>query len=224
MFHPVDGFDGVLHLVPDVYPDHRGSFHEWFKASSFEAEQGFPFDLQQANISHSTAGVVRGLHFCEAPPGQAKLVTCPAGRIYDVLVDIRVGSPGFGTWRGFELSAANHQGLYIPVGFAHGFVALEESAVVYLTTAEYQLDREHGIDPFDPDVGVEWPAVAGLDAGYVLSDKDRAAPALRSVRDEGLLPEFNECLAYLEELRVGWSAALDADDAAGRAADGDNPR
>lgn len=215
MFHPVDGFDDALHLVPECHRDRRGSFHEWFKASSFEEAMGFPFDLQQANLSVSAPGVIRGLHLAQTPPGQAKLVVCPKGRIVDVLVDVREGSPTFGSWRGFELSADNGEGLYVPVGFAHGFVALEESVVVYLTTSEYQPGVEYGFDPFDPQVGVEWPRpkveeVEPGDTGYILSEKDQAAPSLAELGAQGLLPSFQECREYAEELRAGWRDAADA--------------
>lgn len=204
MFQPVDGFDGALHMVPDVHPDHRGTFHEWFKASSFEEALGFPFDLQQANISSSRAGVLRGLHFSEAPPGQAKLVTCPVGAIFDVLVDVREGSPTYASWKAFELTAHNREALFIPAGFAHGFLALEDSVVVYLTTAEYRPGVEHGVDPFDASIDVAWPTME-----YVLSEKDGAAPSLDEVAAAELLPGYDSCQEYADELRAGWAAAAE---------------
>lgn len=204
MFEPVAGCEGALRLVPTVYPDRRGKFHEWFKASEFEQATGYPLDVQQANMSTSTAGVLRGLHYAEVPPGQGKLVICPVGAIFDVLVDVRVGSENFGQWAGFELSAENSQGLYIPAGFAHGFLALRDSTVVYLTTAEYQPEVEHGLNPYDPDMGIEWPQAA---SAALLSVKDRQAPGLAEAREEGILPGVEECRAYHTELRNAWAVA-----------------
>ncbi|MBC3186095.1 dTDP-4-dehydrorhamnose 3,5-epimerase [Corynebacterium sp. zg-331] len=204
MLEPVAGCEGALRLVPTVYPDRRGTFHEWFKASEFEQATGYPLDVQQANMSFSRAGVLRGLHYAEVPPGQGKLVTCPAGAIFDVLVDVRVGSGDFGHWAGFELSEDNRQALYIPPGFAHGFLALRDSTVVYLTTSEYQPEVEHGLNPHDAQIGVDWPELAGPP---VLSDKDRQALGLAQAREAGILPEVQECRAYHTELRNAWAVA-----------------
>lgn len=164
---------GVLLNEPTIHSDDRGDFHEWFKASDFEHHVGHPFPLRQANLSTSQAGVLRGLHFAENPPGQAKYVICPVGRIFDVAVDVRVGSPTFGQHVSAELSATNRCGLYIPAGFAHGFVALEDSTVVYLTTSEYAPGIEHTINPFDEELGIAWPG-----SNHVLSARDAAAPPL----------------------------------------------
>ncbi|MDK6260475.1 dTDP-4-dehydrorhamnose 3,5-epimerase [Corynebacterium frankenforstense] len=204
MFTPVDGFDGVLHMVPEVHPDDRGTFHEWFKASAFEEALGFPLDLQQANMSVSKAGVLRGLHYSEVPPGQAKLVTCPAGAVFDVLVDVRRGSETFGAWKAFELTAANRHAVFIPSGYAHGFLALEDSVVVYLTTSEYQPGVEHGFDALDGDVDVAWPTM-----DYIRSEKDQAAPSLVELEERGLLPEVEVCRGRLDELRAGWAEAAE---------------
>ncbi|WPF66423.1 MULTISPECIES: dTDP-4-dehydrorhamnose 3,5-epimerase [unclassified Corynebacterium] len=204
MFEPVAGCEGALRLVPTVYPDERGTFHEWFKASEFEQATGYPLDVQQANMSTSKAGVLRGLHYAEVPPGQGKLVMCPAGAIFDVLLDVRVGSESFGRWAGFELNEENRQGLYIPAGFAHGFLALRDSTVAYLTTSEYQPEVEHGIDPYDSQVGIAWPEVS---ASVLLSAKDRQAPGLAEAREQGILPSAEECRAYHTELRNAWAVA-----------------
>ncbi|MGP6174817.1 dTDP-4-dehydrorhamnose 3,5-epimerase [Corynebacterium sp. A21] len=198
MLHEVEQLPGVLHSRPQVHPDERGSFHEWFKASAFEEATGHPLDLQQANLSTSKAGVLRGLHFAEVPPGQAKFVSCVHGRILDVVVDVRRGSETFGRHIAVELSAANREGLYIPVGFAHGFLALEDSTVTYLTTAEYQPGVEHGINPFDAELAIAWPEM-----DYLLSAKDRSAPALQEIE----LPEYEDCRAFENLLRDGWVLA-----------------
>ena len=109
---------GVFLNEPTIHADDRGAFHEWFKASDFERAVGHTFALRQSNMSSSRAGVLRGLHYAEVPPGQAKYVVCPVGKIFDVAVDIRVGSPHYGQHVAVELSAENRHGVYIPDGFA----------------------------------------------------------------------------------------------------------
>ncbi|MGD7003126.1 dTDP-4-dehydrorhamnose 3,5-epimerase [Corynebacterium halotolerans] len=205
MLHEVEHLPGVLRSIPRIHPDDRGTFHEWFKASEFEAATGYPLDLQQANMSTSKKGVLRGLHYSETPPGQAKFVACVAGRILDVAVDVREDSETFGHHVAVELNAGNREGLFLPVGFAHGFLALEDATVAYLTTSEYQPGVEHGIDPFDTELGIEWP---GLD--YVLSDKDRAAPSLAAIRSAGQLPHVEDCRAHENMLKDAWVMANEA--------------
>lgn len=202
MLGEVSDLNGPLYLEPDVHPDARGTFHEWFRASEFEELTGYPFDLQQANMSFSVRGTLRGLHFSEVPPAQAKFVVCAEGAVYDVLVDIREGEKTFGAWAGYELSAQNRAGLYVPPGFAHGFVALEDSTVCYLTTSEWQPGREHGIDPFDGELDISWPTL-----DYLLSDKDREAPTLKQAAEEGWLPSAEEVRNYLTGLRDSWAMA-----------------
>lgn len=194
--------DGLLHFTPTIHEDHRGSFLEWFKASDFENATGYPFDLQQANLSTSKSGTIRGLHFADIPPGQAKYITCVAGRIWDVAVDIRVGSPTYLQHFAVELSAENRQGLYLQSGFAHGFVALEDSTVVYLTTNEYQPEIEHAINPFDEQIAVPWP-----EADYILSEKDRTAPALSEVT----CPAFDDARSHYAQLKDFWVLANQED-------------
>lgn len=193
---------GVLLSEPTIHPDERGSFHEWFKASDFEEATGFPFDLQQANVSTSKRGVVRGLHFADVPPGQAKFVSCLSGAILDVIVDIREGSPTFAQHLSVELSAANRHSVFIPVGFAHGFLALHDATVAYLTTSEYDPSVEHAIDPFDTELGISWGQ-----GEYLLSDKDSSAPSLVDARVNGLLPTFNDCKEYQLMLQESWKEA-----------------
>ncbi|EEI63603.1 dTDP-4-dehydrorhamnose 3,5-epimerase [Corynebacterium glucuronolyticum] len=189
---------GVLLSVPEIHPDDRGTFHEWFKATDFEEAVGFPFDLQQANVSTSKSGVLRGLHYADVPPGQAKFVSCISGRIWDVAVDIRKGSASFGRYIGVELSAENRHSLYLPVGFAHGFVALEDSTVAYLCSEGYNPSHEHGINAFDEELGIDWPS-----RDVILSDKDQNAPGLREVK----LPRYNECKAFEDAVRATWADA-----------------
>ncbi|MBI1351825.1 MAG: dTDP-4-dehydrorhamnose 3,5-epimerase [Actinomycetales bacterium] len=191
------GIEGVWEFTPIVRPDDRGVFLESFKASAFEEATGHPFDLQQMNISVSRAGTVRGVHFAEVPPGQAKYVQCFEGRILDVVVDIRVGSPTFGQWDAIELSSEIRNGLYIAEGLGHAFCALTDSATVgYLCSEPYAPTREHGITPVDPELDLPWP-----DMELLLSPKDEAAPTLAQARQNGLLPTYQDCRDFIDELR-----------------------
>jgi dTDP-4-dehydrorhamnose 3,5-epimerase len=191
-------FDGVYRFDPVLRPDDRGVFLESFKANTFTDAIGHTFDLAQMNISVSKEGTIRGVHFAEVPPGQAKYVQCFAGSILDIVVDIRVGSPTFGECDAVELSAESRTGLYIPEGFGHAFCALSDSATVgYLCSEGYSPQREHGIHPLDPDLALPWPATASP----VLSPKDAAAPTLSQARESGLLPDFDTCQQFVASLR-----------------------
>ena len=146
----------------------------------------------------SSAGVLRGLHFAQLPPSQAKYVTCPHGAVFDVVVDIRVGSPTFGKWDSVLLDDRARRAVYISEGLAHGFVALQDdSTITYLCSAGYNPAREHTIRATDPALGIEWPS----DHPVVLSDRDAEAPTLDEVRATGLLPTWDEARAFVEELR-----------------------
>jgi dTDP-4-dehydrorhamnose 3,5-epimerase len=176
---------GAWRVIPTVFGDARGSFSEWFRTDLIEQATGFPFVPVQANISHSARGVLRGIHFAQVPPGQAKFVMPVAGSIIDFVVDIRVGSPTFGEWDSVTLDSANHDAVMLEPGLGHAFLAMDDRTTVnYLVTDFYRPEREHGIDPFDPEVGLEFPAGVELH----LSDKDSAAPSLAEARDALLLP------------------------------------
>ena len=168
--------DGLKLIAPQVFGDARGFFLETWRADAW-AQAGVPDAFVQDNHSRSRRGTLRGLHF-QTRPGQGKLVRCVRGRIHDVAVDLRRGSPTFGEWEAFELDdAASHQ-LWIPVGFAHGFCVLSEEAdVVYKVTSYYDPETESGISFADPDVGVRWPE----DIELLYSERDRDAPYLRDV-------------------------------------------
>ena len=158
---------------------------------------GTALDLRQANLSVSAKGSVRGIHFADVPPSQAKYVTCPSGALLDVVVDIRVGSPTFGQWDSVLLDEKDRRAIYLSEGLGHVFMALTEGAVVsYLCSAGYAPDREHGVHPMDPEIGIDWPAgIAPL-----LSPKDEAAPSLAQAKDAGLLPSYDECQAFYRSL------------------------
>jgi dTDP-4-dehydrorhamnose 3,5-epimerase len=147
---------------------------------------GHPLDLKQMNISVSRGGTVRGVHFADVPPGQAKYVQCFSGRILDVVVDIRVGSPTFGRWDAVELDDEQRNGLYVAEGLGHAFCALSDSATIgYLCSEPYAPSHEHGITPLDPALGLPWP-----EDDIVLSPRDAAAPTLAEALTAGLLPDF----------------------------------
>ncbi|RPF25899.1 dTDP-4-dehydrorhamnose 3,5-epimerase [Georgenia muralis] len=195
---------GSWEITPRQFADPRGVFLEVFKEAAFTEAVGQPLDLKQANSSISAAGVVRGIHFADVPPSQAKYVMCPSGAVLDVVVDIRVGSPTFGQWDSVLLDDVDRRAIYISEGLGHAFCALEDgSTVVYLCSEPYAPGREHGINPLDPAVGIDWPTTARDCSPLTLqlSEKDEEAPGLEEARDTGLLPIFADVQDYLASLR-----------------------
>ena len=189
--------EGAWEITPKLHGDPRGLFTEWYRFDHLAEAVGHPLDLRQANLSVSAAGVVRGVHFADVPPGQAKYVTCVRGAVLDVVVDLRVGSPTFGTWEGVRLDDTERAAVYLSEGLGHGFCALTDDATLtYLCSASYSPTGEHGVHPLDPDLGIDWPAGTPL-----LSAKDETAPTLAEALAGGLLPNYQECLAYTELLR-----------------------
>lgn len=189
---------GAWEIAPQLHSDSRGLFFEWLTDQAFTTFAGHRLDVRQANCSVSAAGVLRGLHFAQLPPSQAKYVTCLAGSVFDVVVDIRVGSPTFGRWDSVLLDDRDRRSVYISEGLAHGFVALEDnSTVTYLCSAEYNRQREHTICPTDPALAIDWPR----DRELLLSDRDAAAPPLDALRAAGLLPTWDETCAFVDSLR-----------------------
>ncbi|HET7120257.1 MAG TPA: dTDP-4-dehydrorhamnose 3,5-epimerase [Solirubrobacterales bacterium] len=167
--------DGVVLLAPAVHGDARGFMVETYRRDAW-AEHGIDIEFVQHNHSRSSKGTLRGLHF-QTEPGQAKLVRCPRGKIFDVAVDLRRGSPTYGQWEGHVLDDETHHQLFVPVGFGHGFAVLSESAdVTYLCSSTYDPATESGIAWDDPDVAVEWPVDEPL-----LSGRDTSAPTLAEV-------------------------------------------
>jgi len=192
------GIDGAWVFTPKIHHDARGSFHESFRGDEVAADLGYRFNLAQANWSVSQRGVIRGVHFADVPPGQAKYVSCVRGAIIDVVVDLRVGSPGFGHWEAVRLDDENRRSVYLAEGLGHAFIALaDECTVVYLCSTPYMPGREHGVDPLDPTLGIDWPS----DVEPVLSPKDAAAPSLAEAQRDGLLPRYADCIAYTARLR-----------------------
>ena len=195
---------GAWEITPKQFGDPRGVFLEWFKAAPFGEAAGHALDLQQANLSVSAAGVLRGIHFADVPPGQAKYVTCARGAVLDVVVDIRVGSPTFGRWDSVLLDDVDRRAIYLGEGLGHAFCSLEDdSTVLYLCSTGYSPGREHGIHPLDPELGIDWPTTArdGSPLTHQLSDKDTVAPTLAQALEQGLLPRAEDVDAYLASLR-----------------------
>jgi len=188
---------GAFEITPRLFGDDRGTFLEWFKDAPFQAALGHRLDLAQANCSVSRRGVLRGIHYADVPPGQAKYVTCVRGAVLDIAVDIRVGSATFGEWDSVLLDTVDRRAIYLSEGLGHAFLALEDdSTVVYLCSTGYSPDREHEINPLDPAIGITWPP----DVTPLLSAKDQAAPSLAEARDLGLLPTVAAVQDYLASL------------------------
>ncbi len=169
--------NGPVLIEPTVHRDERGFFMESFRANVW-AENGVDVEFVQDNHSRSSRGTLRGMHF-QLDPGQAKLVRCASGSVYDVIVDLRKGSPTFGQWEGFELSDENFRQLFIPVGFAHGFCVTSETAdFVYKCSSYFDPKTESQVTFDDPDIGIVWPKL-----DLLVSARDRTAPTLREIQD-----------------------------------------
>jgi len=188
---------GAWSFTPRPFTDPRGLFLEWFKASVLEQAVGHPLTVKQANHSVSSRGTLRGVHFADVPPGQAKYVYCTRGAVLDVVVDIRVGSPTFGVSDAVQLDEVDRRGLYLSEGLGHAFLALTDDAnVTYLCSEPYAPGREHGLHPLDPALALPWPD----DVEPLLSDKDASAPTLAQAQASGLLPSYEQCVGFYDSL------------------------
>ena len=187
-------------FTPVQHADERGVFLETYRYEAVRDAVGHELALRQANTSVSRKGVVRGIHYALVPPGQAKYVTVSHGSILDFVVDIRVGSPTFGQWDSVLLDTTSRRAVYLAEGLGHAFVSLAEGATVsYLVSDLYRPDREHAVSPLDIALALQLPH----DIEYIISEKDRNAPSLAEAKDRGLLPLYDECLAYYEARRAG---------------------
>ncbi|MEV4439893.1 dTDP-4-dehydrorhamnose 3,5-epimerase [Streptomyces sp. NPDC049577] len=192
--------EGAWVNEPVVHADHRGELHECYGEEAFRASVGHGLRLAQANWTVSRRGTLRGVHFADVPPGQAKYVQCVRGAVLDVVVDVRTGSPTYRQWEAVRLDDANRRSLYLAEGLGHGFMALTDDAtVMYLCSQPYAPQREHGLDPFDPELGIDWPS----DITPLLSEKDAAAPSLAEAERLGVLPSYEACLAHYAAQREG---------------------
>ena len=181
------GIDGAWVAESPVWSDDRGFFREWFKSEEVLVATRINFSIQQANISQSQRGVIRGIHYSLAPQGQAKWVTCVNGSIRDVIVDIRPSSPTFGKSVLVDLDGLDGRAVLISAGLGHGFASLAHSSTIaYLLSSPYSPTEEFEINPMDQELGIDW----GVDSAEVsLSDKDKAAPSLAERHKEGNLPK-----------------------------------
>jgi dTDP-4-dehydrorhamnose 3,5-epimerase len=194
---------GAVEVTPTVFSDDRGSFFEWYRFDRLAEVVGHPLDLRQGNTSTSRKGAVRGIHFADVPPSQAKYVTVMNGAVIDFVVDIRVGSPTFGRWESVVLDTIDHRALYIAEGLGHCFVALTDDTVVsYLVSEVFTPAREHGITPLDETIGLAMPFDTD---DLLLSPKDREAPTLAQASDRGILPTWDAATAFTHELSTRWA-------------------
>lgn len=190
---------GVIEFSPAVYPDARGRFVAPFQAPAFLHATGRRLQVAQSNHSVSQRGVIRGVHFCDVPPGQAKYVYCSRGALLDIAIDVRVGSPAFGRWDAVRLDAETYRAVYLPEGIGHAFIALaDDTALTYLCSTGYDPAAQRSVYPLDPALQLPWPP----DLEPVLSDKDRAAPTLAQAAQAGILPHWQTCQTRYAELRT----------------------
>ena len=190
------GIEGAWEITPQQHGDPRGMFMEYYRFDHLAEAVGHPLRLAQANMSVSARGVVRGIHFADVPPGQAKYVTCVSGAVLDVIVDLRVGSPTFGRWEGVQLDDTDRRAVYVSEGLGHGFCALSDSATLsYFCSETFNPAGEHAVHPLDPDLGIAWPAETPQ-----LSARDAAAPSLKDALASGLLPDYETVKAFTASL------------------------
>ncbi|MBV6696425.1 dTDP-4-dehydrorhamnose 3,5-epimerase family protein [Kitasatospora aureofaciens] len=188
--------EGAWEVTPQQHGDPRGLFMEWYRFDRLSEVVGHPLRMAQGNLSVSAKDVVRGIHFADVPPGQAKYVSCVRGAVLDVIVDLRVGSPTFGRWEFVRLDDVDRRSVYISEGLGHGFCALSDDATLsYVCSETYNPTGEHAVHPLDPDLAIDWPAEVPQ-----LSARDAAAPTLAQALETGLLPDYEECLRFRRSL------------------------
>jgi dTDP-4-dehydrorhamnose 3,5-epimerase len=187
-------------VAPRQHGDDRGTFLEWFRGDKLADVTGRDFAIRQANHSVSSRGTVRGVHFADVPPGQAKFVYCPKGAILDIVVDIRSGSPTYGAHSAVRLDDVDRRAVFLSEGLGHAFCALTDDVnVAYLCSTTYNPAGEHGVHPLDPALGLPWPDDVGE---LSLSPKDAAAPTLADAEAQKLLPSYDDCRAFYASLRA----------------------
>jgi dTDP-4-dehydrorhamnose 3,5-epimerase len=190
------GIEGAWEVLPQQHGDPRGLFLEWYRFDRLVEAVGHPLRLAQANMSISARGVVRGIHFAQLPPSQAKYVTCVRGAGLDVVVDIRVGSPTYGRWEAVRLDDVDRRAVYLAEGLGHGFSALTDDAtLLYLVSEKYNPGREFAVHPLS--LGIDWGV-----PDPILSARDAAAPTLAQAQADGLLPTYSDCQSYIASRRA----------------------
>jgi dTDP-4-dehydrorhamnose 3,5-epimerase len=188
--------EGAWEVTPRLFPDPRGLFAEGFRVDHLAKHIGHELAVRQTNISVSTAGALRGIHYADVPPSQAKYVTATSGVFVDYVVDLRVGSPTFGTWDSVVLDTVDRRAVYLSEGLGHVLACLEDGTAVYLCSEVYAPERERAVSPLDGDIGLVLPE--GFAA--VVSDRDAAAPSFARAQQQGMLPSYDDCLAYRRSL------------------------
>ena len=184
------GIEGAWLAESPVWSDDRGFFREWFKAEDLRTTTGIDFSIQQANMSQSQRGVIRGIHYSLAPQGQAKWITCASGHVLDVIVDIRPSSATFKKVVQVDLRGGEARALLIGTGLGHGFLALEDNSVLtYLLSSPYAPQDEYEINPMDIDLNVDWQLGLVGGSGLIISTKDSQAPSLAQRMAHGKLPQ-----------------------------------
>jgi dTDP-4-dehydrorhamnose 3,5-epimerase len=194
-FRPL-GIEGAWEVTPRQFADSRGVFAEGFRVDHLAKEIGHELAVRQSNISVSTAGALRGIHYSDVPPSQAKYVTAVSGVFVDFVVDIRVGSPTFGQWDSVLLDTVDRRAVYLSEGLGHALACVEDGTAVYLCSEVFAPTRERALTPVDDQLALTFPE------GFapLLSDKDAAAPTLARAQELGLLPAYDDCLAYRRSL------------------------
>ena len=188
--------EGAWEVTPRQFPDPRGVFAEGFRADHLAKHIGHEMPVRQTNISVSVAGAVRGIHYSDVPPSQAKYVTATSGRFMDFIVDIRVGSPTFGEWDSVVLDTVDRRAVYLSEGLGHALACVEDGTAVYLCSEVFAPSREHGLTPVDDTIALRFPDRFSP----ILSEKDTSAPTLDAAREQGLLPAYDDCVAYRRSL------------------------
>ena len=185
-------------FTPQQHADDRGVFFEFYRYEQLENAVGHPLTLRQGNTSVSSRGVVRGIHYALVPPGQAKYVSAFRGAFIDYVIDLRIGSPAFGTWDSVIIDDVDRRAVYLAEGLGHAIVSLTDDATVsYLVSEVFNPTRELGIDVLDPDIGLVFPSEIGEP---ILSPKDTAAPTLAEALAAGLLPTWQDSLSLYDSL------------------------
>lgn len=206
------GIEGAWAVTPRQHHDARGVFLEGYRGDRLAEVVGHRPDVVQTNISVSSRGTLRGVHFADVPPSQAKYVTALGGAFLDLVVDVRVGSPTFGRVEAVRLDTEDRRAVYLSEGLGHALFALEDgSTALYLCSATHAPEREHGIQPLDPALALPLPH--GVEP--LLSPKDAGGPTLEEARQRGMLPEYAVCLAYRRRLAQDAAPSVVGEQAAG---------
>ncbi len=188
--------EGAWEITPRQFPDARGVFLEGFRVDHLAEAIGHEMQVRQTNVSVSSGGAFRGIHYADVPPSQAKYVSSVSGVFIDYVVDIRSGSPTFGQWDSVVLDTTDRRAVYLSEGLGHALACVEGGTVVYLCSEVFNPERERGISPNDETLGLVLPH--GFEPLY--SDRDKVMPTLAQAIDGGLLPSFKDCVAYRRSL------------------------